>query len=120
MDDIRPALQNAGVKPFQSHILVVLWCDEVYPAFQTQAKQSRRQQNPHSFNTSISLYPQWMSRLLSPKFKDSVLENGSFVIIWPKDNIVNFSESEQLTGVDKNLRLPSDVKLNQSLNADSI
>lgn len=37
MDDLRPALQNAGVKPFQSHILVVLWCDEVYPVLQTQA-----------------------------------------------------------------------------------
>lgn len=113
MDDLRPALQNAGVKPFQSHILVVLWCDEVYPALKTQAKQS-------SFNRSISLYRQWMSRLLSPKFKDTVLENVSFVIIWLEDNIVNFSESEKLTGVDKNLRLPSDIKLNQSLNADSI
>lgn len=61
-----------------------------------------------------------MSRLLSPKFKDTVLENVSFVIIWLEDNIVNFSESEKLTRVDKNLHLPSDIKLNQSLNADSI
>lgn len=51
MDDLRPALQNAGVKPFQSHILVLLWCDEVYPALKTQAKQS-------SFNRSIGLYRQ--------------------------------------------------------------
>lgn len=61
-----------------------------------------------------------MSRLLSPKVKDTVLENVSFVIIWLEDNIVNFSESEKLTRVDKNLHLPSDIKLNQSLNADSI